>query len=97
MKQDEMHRWAAIGAERRLAELAEETAAIYAAFPHLRNRKQGPARGTVGTMRPDSSSEAPNVPGRRRRRHRLSPEARKRISDAQKARWAKHRRTAAGR
>jgi len=99
MTQDQMRRWAAIGAERRLVELAEEAALIYAAFPELRDRSQSPrpntrAAGTANaTELPSDQSAAPSR--RPRRRRRLSPEARKRISEAQKARWAKQRKSAA--
>ena len=98
MAQDQMRRWAAIGAERRLVELAEEAAAIYAAFPELRDRTQ-PSRTraprVASTTTADNNSAEPATPGHRRRRRRLSPEARKRISEAQKARWAKQRKSAA--
>ena len=92
-KRDEgnLRRYAVVGAEQRLLELAEEAAGIFAMFPELR----APGRGFMarrGGPRSSGSAEArtPAKPQRRRRR-RLSAEARKRISDAQKARWAKQR------
>jgi hypothetical protein len=98
MKQDDLRRWAAIGAEKRLVELAEEAAAIYANFPELRDRGQGARRGRpVGRAADASVSSGSRTPQRRRRRRRLSAEARKRISDAQKARWAKQRKAAGAR
>jgi hypothetical protein len=87
-----MRRWAVIGAEQRLAQLAEEASAIYAAFPELRGRKGG--RGNSSFPGRQASSGGADAAPRRRRR-RLSPEARKRISDAQKARWAKQKKAAA--
>ena len=71
----DIRRWALIGAEQRLQQLAQEMAAIRAAFPELR-------RGRAGVGAPA---------GARGGKRRLSPEARKRISDAQKKRWAKQR------
>jgi len=49
----------------------------------------------IGAASDVASSDAGPAENGRRRRRNLSPEARKRISDAQKARWAKHRATAA--
>lgn len=100
---DDMRQWAAVGASHRLVELQEEQAAIFRAFPELR---QGPRRGRPRAIRgtaPAQSNpqdfEADNIgKGRGVRRHRrrvMSPEARKRISDAQKARWAKQKAGAA--
>jgi hypothetical protein len=71
----DIRRWALIGAEQRLQQLAQEMAAIRAAFPELR-------RGRAG---------AGAAAGARGGKRRLSAEARKRISDAQKKRWAKQR------
>jgi hypothetical protein len=81
--------WAVKGAEQRLLELAREAGEIFAAFPELRGRAKqfdapggathaSAARATVGT-----------TPARKRRKR--SAEARKRMSDAQKARWARRR------
>ena len=81
---DSMRQWALRGAEQRLLEIAQEVTAIHAAFPELRQTRRGrpPANTTTDA--------APRTPTRRRRR-KLSAEARKRISDAQKARWAKQK------
>jgi hypothetical protein len=73
----DIRRWALIGAEQRLLQLAQEVAAIRAEFPELRGGRSA-GRVTAGTR------------GRRRRRT-MSAEARKRISDAQKARWARQK------
>jgi hypothetical protein len=90
-QQNEWRRYAVIGAEQRLLEIAEEAARIFRAFPELRERGRGfnaLGRGASGAEGSDAASPAR---GRRRKRRTMSPEARKRISDAQKARWAKHR------
>lgn len=70
---------ALIGAEQRLRQLAEEAAALRRAFPELK------------TSSLDAGKEVQPQARQGRKRRRLSAEARKRISDAQKARWAKRR------
>jgi hypothetical protein len=82
-RSDAMRKWALIGAEQRLVQLAAEITAIHNAFPELR---QGRKRASVST----GDAIAGAAPKRRRRR-KMSAEARKRISDAQKARWAKQK------
>jgi hypothetical protein len=99
----DVRKWAILGAEQRLQQITEEARAIYRAFPELRRAGRGRlpaapvARAASAAAAGDVSSDAGTgkAGGRRRRRRNLSPEARKRISDAQKARWAKHRATAA--
>lgn len=80
---NELRQWAVIGAEQRLLAIAEEAAMIFRVFPELR------ARGFMapGTEPDASASESARRPARRRRK--LSADARRRISEAQKARWAK--------
>jgi len=82
-----------MGAEARLLQISEEAAAIYRAFPELRRGGRGGARGrgrpaAQASAGGDDASAGGGTP---RRRRRLSAAARKRISDAQKKRWAKHR------
>ena len=68
------------GATHRFQELKAELAGLAKVFPHLR---YGSA---VSPAMPDAVEE-----GKIRRRRKLSARARKRISDAQKRRWAKQR------
>ena len=83
-----LRRYAVVGAEQRLLELAEEAAGIFAMFPELRAPGRGfMAGGQGGRTRQPAGQGAP----RRRRRRKMSAEARKRISDAQKARWARQK------
>src|SRR3954468_21156674 len=84
MKRSDLRQWAAMGARQRLVEIANEQRAIFEAFPELRGggRSARPAFGDAGELQPTK---------RKRHRFRMSAEARKRISDAQKARWAKQR------
>jgi hypothetical protein len=85
MKRQDMRRYALAGAEQRLLELGVEAAHIFRTFPELRSR----GRGFDAIGEPGSGEKSGRTP--RRRRRTMSAEARKRISDAQKARWAKHR------
>ena len=86
MNQAELRRLARVGAEARLEALQREIGAIYQTFPELqtgRTRAQSPV--TAGVR---SAVEGAVT---RRRRPRLSPQARKRIAEAQRKRWAKWR------
>ena len=94
--------YAVIGAEQRLLQIAEEARAIFRAFPELRapNRGFGARRGGESPFpwRQDGVAGGGDVGnGRKRkrkgRRRKMSAAARKRISEAQKARWAKQKRT----
>jgi hypothetical protein len=76
----DIRRWALKGAEQRLVEIAAEATAIYGSFPELRDRRgQTPADGNGA------------LATRKRRRFRVSEEARQRIAEAQRKRWAKQR------
>lgn len=81
----DIRRWALMGAEQRLLQLAQEAAAIHAAFPELRQGRKGEKAGVSRRQAAASGTAKP------RRRRRMSAEARKRISEAQKARWAKQK------
>jgi hypothetical protein len=76
----DLRKYARAGAEVRLKEIEAERERIFSAFPELRSGAASQRRG-----RPAGGSGAP------RKRRRMSAEARKRISDAQKRRWAAHR------
>jgi hypothetical protein len=84
----ELRSWALKGAEQRLVEIADETRAIYREFPQLRNR--GRAARSSPVVRDVVATDGQEGPTKRRRR-RMSRAARKKISDAQKARWAKQK------
>ena len=84
-----------MGAEARLLQISEEAAAIYRAFPELRRgggtgagRGRGRGRGRAQAAAAEAGGGETAQP---RKKRRLSAAARKRISDAQKRRWAKHR------
>jgi hypothetical protein len=80
---DDLRQWAVMGAEQRLLAIAEEAAMIFRVFPELR------ARGFMakGARSGSDRSQSGERPARRRRK--MSADARRRISEAQKARWAK--------
>jgi hypothetical protein len=130
----QLRQWAVKGAEQRLQEIAAEAAAIYQAFPELRDRSPRAAapaavvtaaakrgrrgnmtaaqrkavsermrkywaarrEGAGGATSAGSAKAAPAArPGRAAKKTRgprkMSAAARKRISDAQKKRWAQRR------
>ena len=87
LESNNLRRYALVGAEQRLAELSAESQQILRAFPELRARG-GRSTGSRAAVR--TAAESPRAGrGGRRRRRKISAEGRKRISEAQKARWAK--------
>jgi hypothetical protein len=82
-----IRRWALIGAEQRLVQLAEEAASIHRTFPELRQGGAGVGNGS--SRRPLRAG--PELVGGKpvRKKRKLSAAGRKAISDAAKARWAK--------
>lgn len=76
----DLRNWARIGAERRLVDIAQEAAAIRAAFPELRDRHEAaetPAR-----------RKAASNGGKPKRRRRLSAAGRAKLRASLKKRWA---------
>ena len=80
--QADLRRFALAGAEKRLDELKAETEQIFRMFPQLRGGRRRAAAN------PGPADEGAS---RGRRRRRISAEGRRRISEAQKARWARQR------
>jgi len=78
----ELQRYALLGAQARLQELAEEAANIYRTFPQLRTRT-----GSVGT----TTSGESEAPATRRRRFRMSAAQRKAVGKRMKKYWAARR------
>ena len=92
--------WALGGIEREIVETRSKLASLTAQAAQLRDRmgRRGPGRPPAtataaegGTTR--GNPEAADGTGRRRRRRKMSPEARKRISEMMKKRWAERRRS----
>ena len=77
----DLREYARRGAAARLEELDRERQMILTEFPELRNGKAA-GRGRTKTGNAAAEVKKPQ------RRRRMSAEARKRISDAQKRRWA---------
>ena len=86
MKSAELIGWAIGGIEREITQTRERLAALTAQAARL--RKRAGIRGTTGaTATPAEASGG----GRPRRRRKMSPEARKKISEMMKKRWAERR------
>jgi len=80
------------GAEHRYEELKAEITALVKSFPHLSTPRRGTSRRRSTPI--DMSTEpAAMIDGRPRKRRKMSAAARKKISLAQKRRWAKRKRT----
>ena len=89
LKSAELIGWAIGGIEREIVLTRERLSALTAQAAKLRARAR--AKGATLTSGGAESSGEPAVTGRKRRRRRMSAEARKRISDMMKKRWAERR------
>lgn len=89
MKSAEMLGWALGGLEREIAQTRERLAALTAQAGKLRARLGRTGTTPKGPAAPASFDE-PAVTGRGTRR-RMSAEARKRLSEMMKKRWAERR------
>ncbi len=94
-RQNDLRRYALIGAQQEIARLELQLENILRQFPELRRGRGAAAKGSrQATAAADVGSA--DRPTKRRRRRTMSAEARKRISEAQKARWAKQKSTPHG-
>ena len=87
--------WALGGIEREIAETRAKLSALTAQAAQLRSRvgrkvARGPAAAPGSTV---AEGELSAETGRKRRRRRMSPEARKRISEMMKKRWAERKKS----
>lgn len=89
VKSAELIGWAIGGIEREIAQTRERLAALTAQAANLRLRAGG-TRASAGASA-DTNSVQPVATGRKRRRRKMSPEARKKISEMMKKRWAERR------
>jgi len=78
----QLRQWAVRGAEQRLQEIAAEAAAIYQAFPELRDRS------------PRAAASAPAAAANRGRRGNMSASQRKAVSERMRKYWAARRESA---
>jgi len=89
MKSAELIGWAIGGLEREINQTRERLNALTAQAAKLRKRagvRASAAAGGTTAVAADAEEG-----GRQRRRRKMSPEARKRISDMMKKRWAERR------
>ena len=89
MKSAEFIGWALGGLEREIAHTRERLTALTEQAARLRQRVGATVSRSGSSV---SSPGSGNASTRKRRRRRMSPEARKRISDMMKKRWAERRR-----
>ena len=97
MKSAEMIGWAIGGIEREIVATRERLASLTAQANALRAKLPARARAAAGAAIEGAEGGAAattEVTVRKRRRRTMSPEARKRISDMMKKRWAERRRAA---
>jgi len=90
MKSAELIGWALGGIEREITQTRDRLAALTARANQLRKRAGRQGAQTAGASAAGAAASEPT--GRKRRRRRMSPEARKRISEMMKKRWAERRR-----
>lgn len=91
-KSAEMIGWAIGGLEREIAVTRERLAGLTAQVAKLRARAGIRATRGAAAVTGAATAGIAAVGGRKRRRRRMSPEARKRISEMMKKRWAERRR-----
>lgn len=87
--------WALGGIEREIVETRNRLASLTRQAAQLRTRvgTRGPGRPPAAAANLSLDVAAPDeTGGRKRRRRRMSPEARKRISEMMKKRWAERKR-----
>ena len=91
MKSAELIGWAIGGLEREIGQTKERLAALTAQAAKL--RKQAGIRASAAAAAISSTGAASGAEtGKKRKRRKMSPEARKRISEMMKKRWAERRR-----
>ena len=91
IKSAEMIGWALGGLEREIALTRERLGSLTAQANNLRSLLMRGARAGAASTAPAEDGDATAPTGRKRRRRKMSPEARKRISDMMKKRWAERR------
>lgn len=93
IKSAEFIGWALGGLEREILETRQRLSALTAQANQLRARMGGKAaRGAASPVLAEGESAEPVR--RKRKRNRMSPEARKRMSEMMKKRWAERRKNA---
>jgi hypothetical protein len=92
LKSAEMIGWAIGGIEREIAQTRERLATLTAQASQLRKRAGSTARtpGAPAPREAEAQPAAAKTP--RKKRRKMSPEAKKRISEMMKKRWAERKR-----
>jgi hypothetical protein len=92
MKSAELIGWAIGGLEREISQTRERLASLTAQAATLRARAGRRSAGSASVAAAaEVSADGSQPANRKRRRRKMSPEARKRISDMMKKRWAERR------
>jgi hypothetical protein len=92
LKSAELIGWAIGGIEREIAETRARLAALTTQAASLRERAGVRASAAASAVASAAATAAGAAkPGRKRRRRKMSPEARKKISEMMKKRWAERR------
>ena len=91
MKSAELIGWAIGGIEREISQTRDRLAALTAQAAKLR-KSAGIKASAAAADAADAATAVTSAVGRKRKRRTMSPEARKRISDMMKKRWAERRR-----
>ena len=93
MKSAEMIGWAIGGIEREILATRERLAALTSQANALRSRMPGGAASRAALAGGSTTVAGEPRPKAKRRRRKMSPEARKRISEMMKKRWAERKRS----
>jgi len=88
LKSAELIGWAIGGIEREIAQTRERLASLTAQAARLRQRAGARASAAASSA---ASAVGVTEPAVKRRRRKMSPEARKKISEMMKKRWAERR------
>jgi hypothetical protein len=91
MKSAEFIGWALGGLEREIAQTKQRLAMLNEQAARLRARVGAGMPRTSPVAAPSFNAGTTGAGGRKRKRRKMSPEARKRISEAQTKRWAERR------
>lgn len=90
MKSAEFIGWALGGLEREIAQTKQRLAMLNEQAARLRTRV-GAGMARTAAAAPSFNAGSTGAAGRKRKRRKMSPEARKRISEMMKKRWAERR------
>lgn len=91
LKSAELIGWALGGIEREIGTTRERLASLTAQANALRARVSRRASGAVAALSMRGETAPARAGRKRRKRRKMSPEARKRISEMMKKRWAERR------